>query len=75
MYDSVKLMYDNRCSFNEFRNFGKYSDISFTPKYNKMLFLYHLLNEFRNLMRRTEKNQKLERIMYIKMLQNHTIHC
>ena len=39
------------------KNFGKYSAISFTSKYNKLFFLYHLLNEFRNLMRRTEKNK------------------
>ena len=36
-----KLMHDNKYSFNEYKNVRKYSDLSFTSKYYKLLWFYH----------------------------------
>ena len=40
-----KLMGDSKCSFKDYRNMGQYNNLS----------CYHRLNEFRNLVPRTEK--------------------
>ena len=45
--DESSLVYDNKYSFNEQRNVGKYFSVSFTAKYGLLPF-YHQLNEFRN---------------------------
>ena len=41
-------MYDSKYSFSEYRNLKKYSDLSSTTKYNRLLSFYHWLNDFRN---------------------------
>ena len=68
-----KLMHDNKYSFSNYKNVRKYIDLSFTTKYHKLLLFYHRLNEFRNLIPRTEKT-KLNRRMCIKMLKFYIIH-
>ena len=52
-----KLMYDNKYTFNDYRNVRKYYDLSFKAKYDKSLSFYHRLNKFRNLVPRIEKNK------------------
>ena len=48
-------MYDSKFSFSDYSNIRKYYDLSFKTKYDKLLSFYHRLNEFRNLVPRTEK--------------------
>ena len=59
-----KLMYDNKYSFSEYENVRKFSDISFMSKYYKMLLFCHWLNEFRELMPRTEKTKNRKNNVY-----------
>ena len=41
-----KLIYNNKYSFSEYRNVGKYMDDSFESKYNRLTKFYDWLNEF-----------------------------
>ena len=49
-----KLIYENKFSFTDYRNVGKYYDFPFTTKCDKWLPFPHQLNEFRNFNSRTE---------------------
>ena len=51
------LMYHNKYSFSEYRNFKKCSDFSFMTKYDRLLSFYHRLNNFRNLTPRIVKTK------------------
>ena len=54
MTSKSKLIYENKFSYTDYRNVGKYYDFSFTTKCDKWLPLPHQLNEFRNFNPRTE---------------------
>ena len=41
-----KLVYNNKYSFSEYRNVGKYMDDSPKSKYNRLAKFYNQLNEF-----------------------------
>ena len=57
-------MYGSKCSFKGYKNIRKYKDLSFTTKYDKLLSFYHRLNEFRNLIPRTEKTKIKKKNVY-----------
>ena len=50
-------MYDWKFSFSDYSSIRKYSDPSFTTKYDKLDSFYYPLNEFRNLVPLTEKTK------------------
>ena len=50
-------MYGSKYSFSECRNVGKYYNLSFTIKYDRLLPLYGQLTESRNVGPRTEKTK------------------
>ena len=68
-------IYNTKYSFSGYKYVRKYKDLSFATKYDKFLSFYHGLIEFKNLIPRTKKLQKLKRRMCIKMLQFYIIHC
>ena len=53
--DESSPFYNNKYSFIEFGNVGKYCNLSFTIKYDRLLLFYHRLSEFRNCDPRTHK--------------------
>ena len=55
-------MPDSKYSFSDYRNVRKYYDHSFMTKHDKLHSFYHPLNQFSNLVPRTEetKNKKRE---------------
>ena len=67
-------MYDNKYTFSEYRNVRKYSDPSFTTRYDRLLSFYHWLNHFRNFAPWIVK-QKLKRKVCIKMLPIYVVNC
>ena len=52
-----KLRSESKYSFSDYRNISKYYHIPFKSKYIKSLSFYYRLNEFRNLVSRTEKTK------------------
>ena len=52
-----KLMYGSKYSFGDYKKVRKYSDLSFTTKYDKLLSFYHRLNEFRKFNSSNRKNK------------------
>ena len=52
-----KLMYGSKYSFGDYKNVRKYSDLSFTTKYHKLLSFYHRFNEFRKFNSLNRKNE------------------
>ena len=57
-------MYDSKYSFSNYKNVAKYYNLSFTTKYVNLLSFYHRLNEFRNLVSRSEKTKVKKKSMY-----------
>ena len=57
MTEELNVIYGSRYSFSEYRIVRKYYDISFLSKYYKLLWFFHQLNVFRNLILLTEKNK------------------
>ena len=55
--DESSPFYNNKYSFIEFGNVGKYCNLSFTIKYDRLRLFYHQLNEFRNCDPRTQKKK------------------
>ena len=53
--DESSPFYNSKYSFIEFGNVGKYCNLSFTIKYDRLRLFYHQLNEFRNCDPRTQK--------------------
>ena len=39
--DEANLIYDNKSSFIEYRNYKKYNGLSFMTKYDKLFSFYH----------------------------------
>ena len=62
--DKSSLVYDSKYSFSEYRDVGKYYNLSFTTKYNSLLPFYHWLNEFRDFIPRIEKTRIQKKIVY-----------
>ena len=60
-----KLTYGSRYSFSDNKNVKKYSGLSFTTKYDKLLSFYHWLNELKNLIPRKEKTKNKKKNVYI----------
>ena len=56
-----KLMYGRKYSFSYFSNIRKYYFLSFTAKYNQLVWFYNWLNQFWNLVTRTEKKTKIKK--------------
>ena len=48
-----KLIYNNKCSFSEYRNVGKYMDDSPESRYNRLAKFCNWLNEFKKFTPRT----------------------
>ena len=59
-----KLMYDSKYSFSDYKNVRKYYDLCFSTKYDKLLSFYLRLNEFRNLVPRTDETKMKNNIVY-----------
>ena len=57
------------------KNVRKYSGLSFSTKYHKLLSFYHRSNEFRDLIPQTVKTKIKIKWMCQKMVQFYIIHC
>ena len=51
-------MYGSKYNFSDNKNARKDYDFSFTAKYDKLIWIYHRLNEFRNLVPQKEKAKR-----------------
>ena len=57
-------MYDSKYSFSDYKNVGKYYNLSFTTKYDTLLSFYNQLQKFRNLVSQTEKTKIKKKSVY-----------
>ena len=62
--DKSSLVYDSKYSFSKWRNVGKYYNLSFTIKYDRLLPLYGQLTESRNFGPQTEKMKIKKKTVY-----------
>ena len=57
-------MYGSKYSFNDYKNVRKNYNIFFMAKHDKLNSFYYRLNEFRNLIPRTEKTKMKEKSLF-----------
>ena len=70
--DKASLVYESKYSFSEYRNDGKYYNISFTTKYVRLNKFYHRLIDFRTFFSQGEANIKTR--LCLIMLNSYKIH-
>ena len=57
-------MYDSKYSFSDYKNVGKYYNLSFTTKYDTLLSFYNQLKKFRNWVPQKEKTKIKKKSVY-----------
>ena len=62
--EESSLVYDSKCIFSDYRNVGKYLQSFFMTKYDRLRPFYHRLNDFRNIVTRTEETKIKKKIVY-----------
>ena len=62
--EESNLIYGSKYNFSEYRNYKKYSGLSFMKKYDKLFSFYHRLNDFRNFAPQTAKTNMKKEIVY-----------